>query len=128
MDIEMKETETTIALIRHFDEIAFNAHDVDAMMADMTEDAVCETIGGPYAGRGEGQAAGRALWEALFAAFPDGRLETDDMFACGNRCSYSWTLRWTKDDGTVGEIHGTDIYTVRDGKIAYKKTYLPPFA
>ena len=42
MTIQMTETEATLALIRHFDEVALNAHDLDATMADMTDDTVFE--------------------------------------------------------------------------------------
>ncbi len=128
MTMQMTETETTLALIRHFDEVAFNAHDVDAIMTDMTDDTVFECIGpAGISGRWEGQEAVRAVWVEILAEFPECHFETDDIFACGNRCSYSWTMSWTKADGSKGSAPGTDQYTVRDGKIAYKKTYLPPF-
>ena len=70
----------------------------------------------------------RAVFEAILGEFPNCHFETDDIFAADYRCSYSWTMTWTQADGSTGVARGTDQYTVRDGKIAYKKTYLPPFA
>ena len=54
---------------------------------------------------------------------PIARSDTDDIFAAGNRCCYCWTMRWSEADGSEGVSHGTDIFTLRDGKISYKKTY-----
>lgn len=128
MTMQMTETEATSALIRHFDEVAFNAHDVDAIMADMTDDTVFECLGpAEVSGRWEGQEAVRAVFEAILGEFPNSHFETDDIVAAGNRCAYAWTMTWTQADGSTGTAHGVDLYTVRDGKIAYKKTYLPPF-
>lgn len=117
------ESEATLALITRFVE-SVGRRDVDAIMADMTEDAVYENFGHDVdSGRHEGQAAARAAFEAVFAAYPDCHSDTDDIFAGGNRCCYCWTMRWTEADGSEGVSRGTDIFTVRDGKISYKKTY-----
>jgi ketosteroid isomerase-like protein len=127
MTTQMTETEATLDLIHRFDGVGFNTHDVDAIMADMTEDAVFECFGpAEYRGRWEGQDAVRAVWEGLFAAVPDCHFETDDIFAAGNRCSYSWTMTWTNPDGSQGSAKGSDVYTVRDGKVAIKTSYIPP--
>ena len=32
-------------------------------------------------------------------------------------------MRWTEADGSEGISHGTDVFTVHDGKVAYKRTY-----
>jgi ketosteroid isomerase-like protein len=117
------ESEATLALVTRFVE-SVGRRDVDAIMADMTEDAVYENFGHDVdSGRHEGQAAARAAFEAVFAAYPDCHSDTDDIFAGGNRCCYCWTMRWTEADGSEGVSRGTDIFTVRDGKISYKKTY-----
>ncbi len=34
----------------------------------------------------------RAVWEALEEWFPGYRFETEDLFACGDRCTYRWIL------------------------------------
>jgi ketosteroid isomerase-like protein len=117
------ESEATLALVTRFVE-SVGRRDVDAIMADMTEDTVYENFGHDVdSGRHEGQAAARAAFEAVFAAYPDCHSDTDDIFAGGNRCCYCWTMRWTEADGGEGVSRGTDVFTVRDGKISYKKTY-----
>ena len=117
------ESAATLALVTRFVE-SVGRHDVDAIMADMTSDAVYENLGNDVdSGRHEGQAAARAAFTAVFAAYPDCRSDTDDIFASGNRCCYCWTMRWTEPDGSEGISRGTDIFTVRDGKVAYKRTY-----
>ncbi len=67
--IKDDETAATLAAVDAFNE-AFNAHDVDAVMERMTEDAVFESTSPPAGERHEGAAAVRAAWEAFFAASP----------------------------------------------------------
>ncbi|HEY7036481.1 MAG TPA: nuclear transport factor 2 family protein [Thermomicrobiales bacterium] len=116
--------DATLALVQGF-EAAFNRHDVDALMAAMTEDCVFEIVAPAERGGGrwEGQAAVRTAWTGLEEAFPGYVFETEDVFACGDRCAYRWTLRWDRSGGGRGRIRGIDTYTVRDGKIARKYTY-----
>ena len=117
------ETEATLDVVRRFVE-SVGRHDVDAILSDMTEDAVYENFGEDVdSGRHEGQAAVRAAFEAVFAAYPDCRSDTDELFASGDRCCYCWTMHWTEDDGSAGVSRGTDVFIVRDGKVASKKTY-----
>ncbi len=64
---------------------AFNWHDVDAVMAAMTENCVFENTYPPPDGkRYEGQAAVRIFWERFFASSPHATFETVDIFACGD--------------------------------------------
>ena len=120
---QTSESDATLVLVRRFTE-SVGRHDVDAIMADMAADVVYENLGQDVdSGRHEGQAAVRAAFEAVFAAYPDCHSDTDDIFAAGDRCCYCWTMRWTEADGNEGVSHGTDVFTVSDGKIAYKRTY-----
>ena len=118
-------TETTVELITRF-ENNFNTYDPDALMADMTDDCVFEHVAPASVsfGRHEGQAAVRAVWESLIAAFPDYRFEVEDIFAAGDRCACRWSMRWRKPEGGEGTARGVDIFRVRDGKIAEKLTYV----
>jgi ketosteroid isomerase-like protein len=123
MNEQPTESEVTLAFVRSFIH-SVGRHDVDGVLAHMTEDAVYENLGHDVdSGRHEGQAAVRAAFRAVFDAYPDCRSDTDDIFAAGNRCCYCWTMRWSEADGSEGVSHGTDIFTLRDGKISYKKTY-----
>ena len=118
-------TETTLAVLTRF-ENGFNARDVDALMADMTEDTVFEHVAPPAVslGRHEGQAAVRAVWESLDEHFPGFDLQAVDIFAAGDRGACQWTLRWKLPDGGEGFLRGADLFRMRDGKIAEKLTYV----
>jgi ketosteroid isomerase-like protein len=113
----------TIAAVDRFNE-AFNAHDVDAVMACMTDDAVFESTTPPAGDRHEGAAAVRVAWESFFAASPSAHFDAEEVIATGDRCIVRWVYSWTDDDGTKGSIHGVDVLRVRDGKVAEKLAYV----
>jgi ketosteroid isomerase-like protein len=109
----------TLETIERFNE-AFNRHDVDAVMALMTEDVVFEnTSPAPDGARYEGQAAVRAAWETLFAASPQARFATEETIALGDRCVVRWRYAWGD-----GHVRGVDVFRVRDGKVAEKLSYV----
>ena len=116
---------STAATVERFN-TAFNAHDVDAIMALMTDDCVFEnTEPAPDGQRFEGQAAVRAVWEALFTSAPQAEFVTEELFASDTRAVVRWTYRWAPDaPGGPGHVRGADILTVRDGKIAEKLSYV----
>ena len=117
-------TKSTLEAIQRFD-AAFNRHDVDGVMAAMTEDCVFEnTSPAPDGERYEGQAAVRAFWERFFASSPQATFETEDNFAWGDRCVVRWLYRWVEQDGKRGHIRGVDVFRVRDGKVAEKFSYV----
>ncbi|MBM3926503.1 MAG: nuclear transport factor 2 family protein [SAR202 cluster bacterium] len=105
---EDRSTAETRDVIERFNE-AFNRHDVDGVMALMTEDCVFESTNPPPDGpRYEGQEEVRAFWEKFFKSSPDARFETEEMFAAGDRC----VVRWV------------DVFRVGDGKVAEKLSYV----
>ena len=115
----------TLALVTRFEE-NFNTYDLDALMADMTEDCVFEHVA-PAAvsfGRHEGQAAVRAVWASLAEHFPNYHFDIEDVFGAGDRAACRWTIRWDLPEGGQGAGRGVDIFKVRDGKIAEKLTYV----
>ena len=80
-------TAETIAAIERFNE-AFNRHDVDAIMAAMTDDCVFESTGpAPDGPRFVGQDAVRAVWEDFFRSSPHAYFDVEEMFAAGDRCT-----------------------------------------
>jgi ketosteroid isomerase-like protein len=112
-------TAETVATIERFNE-AFNRHDVDAVMALMTEDVVFEnTSPTPDGERLEGQAAVRAFWERFFTDSPRAHFHQEDLFAAGDRCAVRWRYDWGE-----GHVRGVDIFRVRDGKVAEKLSYV----
>lgn len=104
---------------------ALNARDIDGMMRLMSEDCVFENTAPPPDGaRYEGQANVRAFWEQFFAGAPQTRIEVEEIFGEGNRCVMRWVYRWTDAAGVAGHIRGIDLYTLRDGLIAEKRSYV----
>lgn len=104
---------------------AFNAHDVSAIMAHMTDDCVFEASAGPDV-NGEkfsGQAQVRKAFEKVFATFPDAHWGDAKHFVLGNRGFSEWIFTGTKTDGTKVEVTGCDLFTFYDGKIAIKNSY-----
>jgi uncharacterized protein (TIGR02246 family) len=106
-------------IVRRFQD-AWNAHDVDAVMALMTEDCVFESTWPPPDGeRVVGQESVRAFWERFFAQSPAATIDIEELFACGDRATMRWHHRW---DG--GHVRGVDVYRLRDGRIAEKLSYV----
>jgi len=117
------QTTATLQTIERFN-AAFNDHDVDAIMALITEDCVFENTYPPPDGeRCEGQQAVRAAWEALFRGSPQAHFATEESFATGDRAVVRWRYTWHGERGR-GHIRGVDIFRVRDGKVAEKFSYV----
>ncbi len=108
----------TLSVIRRFNE-AFNGHDVDAVMALMTDDCLFEDTSPTHGRRHEGQAAVRRAWEELFAASPDAYFATEEGIVAADRATYRWCYRYGG-----GEVRGVDVFRVRDGKVAEKRAYV----
>ena len=121
--IKDDETAATLAAVDAFNE-AFNAHDVDAVMERMTEDAVFESTSPPAGERHVGAAAVRTAWEAFFAASPTAHFDAEDVIVAGDRCVVRWIYTWQDDDGSARSIKGVDVLRVRDGKVAEKLAYV----
>jgi uncharacterized protein (TIGR02246 family) len=102
---------------------AFNAHDVDAVMAAMTDDCVFESTAPPLGERHEGRDAVRAAWEAFFASSPSAHFDAEETIATGDRCVVRWVYTWDADGGG-GKVRGVDVIRVRDGKVAEKLAYV----
>ena len=104
---------------------AWNRHDVDALMTFMADDCAFESSAGPdiegtrYAGRD----AVRAGFAAVFVAFPEANWGNARHFVCGDRGVSEWTFTGRRADGTRVEVHGCDLFTFRDGRIALKDSF-----
>lgn len=118
------QTTATTETIERFNE-AFNAHDVDAIMALMTDDVVFDNTAPPPDGeRFEGQAAVRGVWEKLFAASPRAWFDTEELVAIGDRCVVRWRYTFDSDEPDGGHVRGVDLFRVREGKVAEKLSYV----
>ncbi len=104
---------------------AFNRHDLDALMAHMTEDCVFDaSAGSEQEGRRyAGCDAVRDGFNDVFTNFPDSQWEDGQHWVSGDRGVSQWVFRGTRLDGTRVEVNGCDLFTFRDGKIAVKDSY-----
>lgn len=112
-----------MAVIDRFNE-TWNAGDLDGVLAMLTDDAVFEnTSPAPDGTRYVGPEAIRTAWAPVFAT-PGMRFEGEEAVVCGNRVTTLWRYHWVNADGTPGSIRGIDLFTVRDGKVAAKLSYV----
>ena len=116
--------ENLLRLLHEFGE-AFNRHDLDVLMALMTDDCVFDASAGESVD-GERHRGPRAVGEAfaaVFAQFPDAQWRDARHFVAGDRGLSEWTFTGTRSDGTRVEVRGCDVFTLRDGKIAIKDSF-----
>jgi steroid delta-isomerase-like uncharacterized protein len=104
---------------------AFDRHDLEAIMAHFSDDAVFESPRGPdpWGRRFVGKAEIREGFAARFSGIPDVRYTDDDHFVDGDRGASEWTLSGTTVDGQRIEVRGCDLWTLRDGQIVRKDSY-----
>jgi ketosteroid isomerase-like protein len=104
---------------------AWNRHDVDGLMACMTDDCVFEDSAGPdvTGARHVGPEAVRRAYAAVFATYADARWNQPRHFVAGDRAVSEWTFTGTTKDGTRVEVNGCDLFTLRGGRIALKNSY-----
>lgn len=106
---------------------AFNAHDLDRIMAFFAEGCVLEMPRGdmPWGSRFEGKADVRAALATRFDGLPDVHYGDAQHFvdeAAGTGMS-KWTLTGTTRDGEKKHLRGCDFYTFREGKVIRKDSY-----
>lgn len=99
---------------------AWDAHDLDATLALMTDDCRFESTGPPPDGTVHvGHDAVRAAWQGIFDD-PASRFEQEEVLVAGDDVVVSrWTYHWAD-----GHIRGMDLFRVRDGKVAAKLSYV----
>jgi steroid delta-isomerase-like uncharacterized protein len=104
---------------------ALNRHDVPAMMALMSEDCVFEnTSPAPDGTRYVGKEAVAQFWQEFFRAAPQARIQVEEIFGLGWRCVIRWRYDWVDAAGQPGHVRGVDIFTVKDGLINEKLSYV----
>ena len=111
-------------LVEHI--AAWNAHDLDKLMTMFTDDCVFEAAGGneavgtTYSGKEE---VAKAFADIL-AELPDAHFErVRDSVVEGTYAISEWLLSGSVGEGRRIEIHGCDLLTIRDGRIARKNSF-----
>src|SRR5215204_1315645 len=104
---------------------AFDALDLDGIMAHFADDAVFESPRGAEAWgtRVTGRPAVREAFAARFSGIPDVRYSDDTHFVDGDRGASEWTLSGTSRTGERIEVRGCDLWTFRDGQVVKKDSY-----
>lgn len=104
---------------------AFNANDIDAVMAHFADDAIFDHAAGPdeHGIRFEGADAIRQVFAGLFDKVASVHWETLDCGIAGNKAYCEFRRTATHQDGTKEEFLSVDILTFRDGLIIHKDTY-----
>jgi hypothetical protein len=91
---EIAQTASTVEVINQFND-AFNRHDIQAMMALMTDDCIFDnTYPAPDGEQFAGQEAVRGFWEEFFRSSSDAVIQSEEMFAHADRCVFRWRYSW----------------------------------
>jgi ketosteroid isomerase-like protein len=99
--------------------VAWADHDLDAALAMVTDDCVFEATGPPPEGtRCVGVEAIRSVWAPIFND-PSSRFEEEETFRAGDRVVQRWRYNFRG-----GHVRGMDLFSVRDGKVAEKLSYV----
>src|SRR5690606_21874525 len=116
--------EITVDDLQRFAE-AWNRHDVEALMGFMTEDCVFEASAGPEVcgTRFVGRDAVRAAFEDVWKVYPDAHWQSPRHLVCGESGMLVWTDTGPRVEGRKIEVIVFVLFTLRDGRIAVKKSY-----
>jgi ketosteroid isomerase-like protein len=106
---------------------AFNAHDLDRIMAFFADDCVLDMPRGnqPWGSRFEGRAQVRSALAERFEGLPDVHYGDEEHFVDEERCTgmSKWTLTGTTPHGEIRNVRGCDFYTFREGRVIAKDSY-----
>ncbi len=104
---------------------AFNANDIDAVMAFFAEDAIFDHAVGPepHGIRFEGRATIRTVFAGLFSKVENVHWETLDCRISGDKAFCEYRRIANHMDGSTEEYLSVDILTFKDGLISHKDTY-----
>lgn len=117
--------DSNLILMHRFAE-AWNAHDVDALLACMMPDAQYFAAAGKETGRGErfsGRAELRVAFASIWERIPDAAWQDATHFVSGDRGVSEWRFTGTGKDGTRIDVAGCDVFTFQGGLISIKDTF-----
>jgi ketosteroid isomerase-like protein len=103
----------------------WNGHDVDGILAMMTDDVVFEASFGkdPWGTRVVGKPAVRELLHDMFARIPDVRWDEIRHFAHPELAVVEWITTGTPRGGARYEVYGCDVLALRSERIAAKRSF-----
>ncbi len=102
----------------------WNEHDADGAVAMMTDDCIWEIPRGaePHGTLFRGSTAVRAAIADAFKAMPDIRYELVHSSFGPDHVVLELLVTGTRD-GRHAKFHACDVMTIRDGKVAAKRSY-----
>ena len=117
-------TMDTDTLQRYAD--AWNDHDIDAIMALMTDDCVFLTGGGSnhFGTRYQGRDEVRERFIEVWTELPDVTFSNARHFVDGDRGCSEWTFSGTRADGTRVEVDGCDLFEFEGDLIRVKNSFI----
>lgn len=122
--MKLSRLESSVRIVLAFNE-AFNRHDVDGMMALMSDDCIFEnTFPAPDGTRYEGKEAVSRFWQDFFRDSPQARIQIEEIFGLGFRCVMRWRYEWIDAAGGKGYVRGVDIFRLKNGLICEKLSYV----
>jgi beta-alanine degradation protein BauB len=104
---------------------AFNARDLDALMACMSTDCAFHGAAGPMA-EGmvhRGPDAVRAAYAAIFEAFPEAAWTEGAHVVAGETGLSTWRFIGTTRGGAAVDVRGCDVFAFDGDLIALKDSY-----
>jgi ketosteroid isomerase-like protein len=112
------------AFVARFNSVWDN-HDLDGIVGMFTEDVIFEASFGtePCGERAVGHEAARALAAKIFARVPDLHFEELRHYVTPEIAVVEAVTTGTPVGGKPYESHLVDVLTLRDGKIAGKRSY-----
>lgn len=104
---------------------AFNARDLDGLMACMSADCAFHAAAGPEVeGRvHRGPAAVRAAYAAIFDAFPQAVWSEGAHVVAGETGLSTWRFLGTSREGVAVDVRGCDVFAFEGDLIAVKDSY-----
>lgn len=120
----MAQPEVTDALLEAI-LAAFNAHDLDAIMAFFADDCSLDMPRGrePWGTRFRGKRTVRDALATRFHGLPDVRYSEARHWVCGNFGVSEWLLTGTTPEGVAVKVRGCDHWEFRDAKVLRKDSY-----
>lgn len=104
---------------------AWNAHDLDGIMASMTDDCLLWSSSGAYPPGGifEGRKAVAEAFAAIFRSFPHAAWAESRITLLGSRALWEWTFVGTAADGKTTRLLGIDILEMVEDRVQRKNSF-----
>jgi ketosteroid isomerase-like protein len=101
---------------------AWNAHDIDAIMALHTDDTLYHLHGEADVYRGSPAVAEK--FATQLKQVPDIRFELKSLYGGGEHFVFEAVITYSGKNGEKATFDGVDVITIRDGLVVSKNSYM----